>query len=655
VPIQTSDLLLKLNPMHAIQAPQGRGGGGDKSMERQKLALMREEFEHLKKNQEEQRVLERLAEGGRMTREQMVSDRSAATAKAAAEATAQETKQGAYSKFTELNGKGDIEGARAMLPYMRSLGMRANLIGEENGLPAYEVDMDAANAAKRDQEVRGALPMPGSEMGTEGVDPMSWSREHGGKPPPAGGFTDPVPDNVIDLRAIQKQTLSRLNPALESLVESYPLEQRESAAATAKGVSGGGLPFKESLEEFHRQRSGPNSLIQADIESKKKDAAPDFNPMQQQQLIHQGQQEVDQKFKGAGIDSGISVMNLVGQIKHVLTNEDRLDDPQIATLILDLSKAKGAQSDKDVARALGLSAASTIDQILAFVEMKLEGGFDDKQINSLIGFAESSYDREEEVLFKWLDGIDKQIANPRMNEFVRQGWETHRDTMIPQDLRDDYEDWKAEQAEARGEKPAPRGGAGEEEATAGAEQDGEFEDEVRVQAAEAGFDADAILRLTGRESGNDARATNSMSGATGIIQFLDDDIAKSVGTTMEDLKGMSRIEQLPYAMEYFRSRGVTEDSPPEDYAMAVAAPGYIGKPEDTVITQYAEGTKEWKQNPGWRPKGGGPITVGSVLAFYGLGSGASQSKAPAKATAPKTTAAKTPEDARLEALINGGE
>jgi hypothetical protein len=140
--IDTGSMLMKLNPLSAIQAPGGGGGGG---MERERLRLMREQFEYQKQRNIEEDKQARLK----------AKAEAAAAAAAAEEARAAkllESKQAAYAKFTELNGQGKIEEARSMVPLMSSLGMGVDLLGEENGLPAYAIEMDAAAAQKAEDE-----------------------------------------------------------------------------------------------------------------------------------------------------------------------------------------------------------------------------------------------------------------------------------------------------------------------------------------------------------------------------------------------------------------------------------------------------------------------------------------------------------------------
>src|SRR6187549_2237 len=122
--IETDSLLMKLSPTGGLFS--GAQGGG---LERQKLKLMREQFENQKVQQERAAEMARLEEGGRMARERMQGERQAAhdaaaaaqaeaQAKAVADAESKKKKLEANQKFAELNASGDLEAARAMVPYM---------------------------------------------------------------------------------------------------------------------------------------------------------------------------------------------------------------------------------------------------------------------------------------------------------------------------------------------------------------------------------------------------------------------------------------------------------------------------------------------------------------------------------------------------------
>lgn len=137
-------------------------------------------------------------------------------------------------------------------------------------------------------------------------------------------------------------------------------------------------------------------------------------------------------------------------------------------------------------------------------------------------------------------------------------------------------------------------------------------DELADAAEAEGLDPVAVAEIMALESGGRPDARNP-SGATGLIQFMPS-TARGLGTTTEALGRMSAAEQLPYVMRYFRNAGLTADSPPGDYAVAVAAPAFVGRSDDTVV--YPRGSQAWQQNRPWRSGGDGDVTVGSIKQAY---------------------------------------
>lgn len=89
----------------------------------------------------------------------------------------------------------------------------------------------------------------------------------------------------------------------------------------------------------------------------------------------------------------------------------------------------------------------------------------------------------------------------------------------------------------------------------------------------------------------DHTIVNKVSGATGLIQFMPS-TARSLGTTTDELKKMSNVEQLDYVQKYlspYRGRMVNW----LDVYLAVFYPVLIGKPDSAVIDR----TIVARQNP----------------------------------------------------------
>lgn len=139
---------------------------------------------------------------------------------------------------------------------------------------------------------------------------------------------------------------------------------------------------------------------------------------------------------------------------------------------------------------------------------------------------------------------------------------------------------------------------------------------IQEHAAEAGYDPDALARIVNFESGGKPWISNKSSGATGLIQFMPSTfrtLKKPPGyenIRFEDLPHLSADEQMPLVIQYFRQAGLPADADAGEMYLAVAAPGFLGKPDDRVV--YPKGSKAWELNRAWRPADGGDITVGDI-------------------------------------------
>jgi hypothetical protein len=705
MPLDMNDMLLKLSPL------SGLGGGAqrqDSSMERKRLQLMREQFENQKQQQAESNRLHLLAEQGEMARARMASERQKAKAEATMAAQLQKDKLAAYAEFTKLNGEGNIEGARAMVPMMSALGMGVNLEGEAEGLPRYRIDMDAQAAAgeqakqalqasprgpnesalqslnrlsvlglddatgnlddtsvarratstdgaqqftpelSRDAAVEDALtPGEGDAQATGdvsvasgGLMPASLSsgdayaqalaagqsaKDAMGLPAQGRGaedFTGAVPSNVIDLGATQAATLRRLDPVMSGLAEAYPdAVTQEGARGISAGLRGSGLPLAKQLEAFDKGISGPaaqrNAQIGADAQADKfRETRDELTPVQEEELKSKGYSRADGNYKNAKVAESVSTLEAGKTVTGLLTGDKR-NHQKAVNYLMTMTGNKGAQTEADALRVIGKGRLSTIDELKEWIHDRAATGFSPEEVNSILEFVDMQSERNRGVVFGYLDKQHEQMDNPKTHERVRAGYEEFiNGGSVPPELLDEYEELrKAEQAEdAKSGKAAPRGRADPAPlGTGGLGDMSDFDLELEAQALEADLDPEAMRAVMGPESGGRPDARNAASGATGIGQFLPS-VAKALGTSTDELAKMSATEQLPFLIQYYKGHGLGADSPPEDYVMATAAPAFIGKSADTVV--YPKGSKAWEQNAPWRPKDGGDITVGSILAFY---------------------------------------
>lgn len=145
-------------------------------------------------------------------------------------------------------------------------------------------------------------------------------------------------------------------------------------------------------------------------------------------------------------------------------------------------------------------------------------------------------------------------------------------------------------------------------------QDPDFNKKLDKIAGLLGVDSSHLIAIMKMESRMDPAAVNKQSGATGLIQFMPD-TARSLGTSVEALRGMSAVEQLDYVYKYFKMVGVKPGMDLGDLYMAVFMPKYVGADDNTVLgKEGASGFsgKVYAQNKGLDKNKDGAITVADV-------------------------------------------
>ncbi|MBL7661204.1 hypothetical protein JNK13_00485 [bacterium] len=139
-------------------------------------------------------------------------------------------------------------------------------------------------------------------------------------------------------------------------------------------------------------------------------------------------------------------------------------------------------------------------------------------------------------------------------------------------------------------------GGGDETATSCGDLSAEFMGGVSSIAGFLGTDPYFLLAAMSFETGGTFSPSkrNSLSGATGLIQFMPS-TARSLGTTTDALARMTREEQLVYVRKYFASYGGRLRTL-EDTYMAILWPRAVGKPNSYAL--FRRGTVEYSQNAG---------------------------------------------------------
>ncbi len=120
----------------------------------------------------------------------------------------------------------------------------------------------------------------------------------------------------------------------------------------------------------------------------------------------------------------------------------------------------------------------------------------------------------------------------------------------------------------------------------------------------------AVMRF---ESGFKPCAKNKLSGATGLIQFLES-TAKKLKTTTKELCDMTRLKQLDYVEKYFLIfKHKLRPNNFGDVAMAVFWPRAIGKEDSYVL--FNQGTKAYTGNAALDRDHDGSITRVEYINF----------------------------------------
>lgn len=127
-----------------------------------------------------------------------------------------------------------------------------------------------------------------------------------------------------------------------------------------------------------------------------------------------------------------------------------------------------------------------------------------------------------------------------------------------------------------------------------------------------GYPRDEASRAVAAESGWHAGALNCQEGrgvAGGLVQMIAG-VLRHFGFngTPAQFASLSAAEQVPYIVKMIAR--YPRWQVPGDAHLALAAPAFVGAPDETVV--YDVGTAAWEQNPGLRDGPDGPITAGSI-------------------------------------------
>lgn len=136
----------------------------------------------------------------------------------------------------------------------------------------------------------------------------------------------------------------------------------------------------------------------------------------------------------------------------------------------------------------------------------------------------------------------------------------------------------------------------------------QFEKKTREISKKLSINPNRLMQIMKKESWLNHTAVNKDTNATWLIQFLPS-TAKWLGTTVEELKNMSNIEQLDYVYKYYEKFWDKIKSHTDLY-LATFYPAALWKPDTYII--WSDTWKEkiiGRQN---KMNNGNPITVAHV-------------------------------------------
>lgn len=110
----------------------------------------------------------------------------------------------------------------------------------------------------------------------------------------------------------------------------------------------------------------------------------------------------------------------------------------------------------------------------------------------------------------------------------------------------------------------------------------DFIKKMKEISYDLGIPANWLMAVMFKESGLNHRAVNKYSGATGLIQFMPD-TARRLGTSTDELKQMSNVDQLDYVKKYYWPLRYKVKSYTDAY-LAVFFPAAMAKEDNFVLS-----------------------------------------------------------------------
>jgi len=153
-----------------------------------------------------------------------------------------------------------------------------------------------------------------------------------------------------------------------------------------------------------------------------------------------------------------------------------------------------------------------------------------------------------------------------------------------------------------------------------------------------------VMSFESAGSFDPAKKNMQGSGATGLIQFMPS-TARGLGTSTNQLAGMSRTQQLKYVDKYFANKGI-EGGNLDDLYMSILFPVAVGKPDNFVL--FGKGAMSgyqgvaYDQNAGLDTNGDGSVTKKEAAASVRKHKAQMKFSAPAVQPAPNQNQSNVP-------------
>lgn len=483
--------------------------------------------------------------------------------------------------------------------------------------------------------------------------------------------TGGVQKNVIDTGAMVQQTRARLDPLMTGLASAMPDEaSRLIAERTGKALRGSGLSLPDQLAAYQSAINDPLGRLNANTAAdaamgKFRETRDEASPKDISMYGEKGRDSAETLAVKNKIPEAVTGLDLADQITDMLDDPIGGNDTMIGGALIQMQAVKGDPSDRELQSVFGESKTGIIDEVFKFIEEKSKTGFSTLQREAIRSYVNRTAERLRGKVYGYLDTSDGLGGS--YNDYEKTGFVERANQIVPEHWRAQREEDRAERKKKGGGKAAP---AAPSNTAPGNTPDNKGQKappgaagaELQRQAEEAGLNVGVLGQLVTGESEGDTSAASDKSSAKGIFQLIDK-TAQGFGYADAAAYAAEPLDkQIEVGLKLFTGKGLTAESPREDYALVLAAPSKVGKWQSRDDVVYAKDSDEWKVNRPWRPSDGGDITVGSISDYY-FGKSDKGAEPPAP-TEPMKAAAeqkptesnslpepKTPEEKRIAELL----